>query len=262
MINVLNQRKQTRTCIHLFQPVLLYHPSMICRLGEAEPTGVHVCLQVTDCNGQTSTAEAFEQPIVASADTYSYSTSPLTVIAADGLLKNDAVPPSCAGIAPTFAVATPAASGTVVVSPTVLAQCGCMSEAEATVCLKLLPEATKRMHHTCTVRWSHALHIHGMPGQLHINNVMQRTMIWFQRQLTYVYTPQVMRCSTLLPCCIAAEQHRRRLCVHLQHSSYARNRQVHVQGRSPCKQLVTCPQRAELPVCSDFSQHGASISVT
>jgi hypothetical protein len=82
-------------------------------------------LQVTDCNGQTSTAEAamvFEQPIVARADTFSYSTSPLTVVAVNGLLNNDAVPPSCAGSAPTFAVATPPTSGTVVVSQASLAQ--------------------------------------------------------------------------------------------------------------------------------------------
>jgi hypothetical protein len=64
----------------------------------------------------------FEQPIVAKADSYSYSSSPLTVTAATGLLNNDAVPPSCAGIAPTFAVATPPTSGTVVVSD---AACGC-----------------------------------------------------------------------------------------------------------------------------------------
>ncbi|WIA14215.1 hypothetical protein OEZ85_002754 [Tetradesmus obliquus] len=87
----------------------------------ATPVTDKFTYKVTDCNGQTSTAEAqlvFEQPIVAKVDAYSYSTSPLTVTAANGLLNNDAVPPSCAGIAPTFAVATPPASGTVVLSNT------------------------------------------------------------------------------------------------------------------------------------------------
>jgi hypothetical protein len=74
----------------------------------------------------------FEQPIVARADTFSYSASPLTVVAASGLLNNDAVPPSCAGIALTFAVATAPANGTVVVSQAVLAQRYCVCEAAST----------------------------------------------------------------------------------------------------------------------------------
>jgi hypothetical protein len=76
-------------------------------------------MQVTDCRGQSDTATAsltFEQPIVANADAFTYTASPLVINAASGLLLNDVNPASCAASPPTFSVDTPPTKGTVLVS--------------------------------------------------------------------------------------------------------------------------------------------------
>lgn len=75
--------------------------------------------QVTDCHGQTAVATAtltYAPPIVATADAYIFHKAPYTVDAANGLLKNDAVPLACAATPPTFRVVTPPAQGTVVIT--------------------------------------------------------------------------------------------------------------------------------------------------
>jgi hypothetical protein len=75
-------------------------------------------MQVTDCHGQSDTATAsltFEQPIVANADSFTYTASPMVIDAASGLLRNDVNPASCAAIPPTFSVETPPTKGTVLV---------------------------------------------------------------------------------------------------------------------------------------------------
>jgi hypothetical protein len=73
---------------------------------------------VTDCRGQSDTATAsltFEQSIVANADSFAYTASPLVIDAASGLLRNDVNPASCAAIPPTFSMETPPTKGTVLV---------------------------------------------------------------------------------------------------------------------------------------------------
>jgi hypothetical protein len=84
----------------------------MCQIAAAD------CPQVTDCHGQTSTAQVdltFEQAIVANDDTFTYYTSPYTAAPASGLLSNDVVPGACAGTPPTFALLTPPTKGGVVV---------------------------------------------------------------------------------------------------------------------------------------------------
>jgi hypothetical protein len=78
-----------------------------------------LCLRfAADCHGNVRTGTVtlqFVQAIVAKPDQFFYYTSPITFPASAGLLLNDVVPGSCAGITPTFAVVTPPTSGSVVV---------------------------------------------------------------------------------------------------------------------------------------------------
>jgi hypothetical protein len=74
--------------------------------------------QVTDCHGQSSTAQVdltFVQAVVANDDSFTYYASPYTAAAATGLLNNDVVPGACAGQPSTFALVTPPTKGGVVV---------------------------------------------------------------------------------------------------------------------------------------------------